>query len=341
MTRPYTATERNDSQLYKPEWTDRYGQYFFANSSRWPSDKAVASDIHIGNAVWRVYLEPQDGWRPSWEHGAIAAVVLGSLILSLLVAIIMALWSKQHQLLGDVMVRGLVCDPLRCALFGCVQRTRCQALISTALLVLGWVCFGGVACKAAPLCCFSSSAQRQASVSLHYVVADHCVVAVQFQTLNGVAEAVYHIAAVLLKRVLVTWRWVWHCGLLSVCCRSAMTSLQTLQPSSRRRSCGLMRCWFASTTCSTSLARVLVAAEAIASRTAPAQRAPSALKRDSPWVGAASVWLGWCTAVLCCQLKAVPLSLAGWVDALSLLSTAGDRLPESCLEWLPRLWQPG
>jgi hypothetical protein len=109
MTRPYTATERNDSKLYRPEWTDKDDEYIFANSSRWPAQAtAVRQPIHIGNAVWEVYLEPQGGWRPSWEQGAIAAVVLGSWILSLLVATIMALWVQQQRLLGDVLVRMLV-----------------------------------------------------------------------------------------------------------------------------------------------------------------------------------------------------------------------------------------
>jgi hypothetical protein len=48
MTRPYTASERNDTELYKPQFTDRYGDYVFSNSSRWPSEKAVASNISIG-----------------------------------------------------------------------------------------------------------------------------------------------------------------------------------------------------------------------------------------------------------------------------------------------------
>jgi len=48
MTRPYTASERNNTELYKPQWTDRYGDYVFAASPRWPSERAVASNISIG-----------------------------------------------------------------------------------------------------------------------------------------------------------------------------------------------------------------------------------------------------------------------------------------------------
>jgi hypothetical protein len=115
MTRPYTATERNDSRLYRPEWTDVNDEYIFANSSRWPAQAtAVKQPIHIGNAVWEVYLEPQGGWRPSWEQGAIAAVVLDSLVLSLLVATSMALWVQQQRLLGDVLVRAMVMLCLGC-----------------------------------------------------------------------------------------------------------------------------------------------------------------------------------------------------------------------------------
>jgi hypothetical protein len=55
--------------------------------------------------VWQVYLEPEEGWRPDWEKGVMAAVVLGCLLMSLLVGIIMASWAEQIRLLGDVMVR--------------------------------------------------------------------------------------------------------------------------------------------------------------------------------------------------------------------------------------------
>lgn len=54
--------------------------------------------------VAQVYLEPVDGWRPPWEAGVIAAVVLGSLLVSILVGIIMASWAQQQCLLGEVMV---------------------------------------------------------------------------------------------------------------------------------------------------------------------------------------------------------------------------------------------
>lgn len=106
MTRPYTSTERNNSKLYRPETTDRRGDYVFANSSSWPSDRAVASDISVANAVWRVYLEPQEGWRPAWERGLMAAVVLCSAMFAGLVGIIMASWAQQRKLLDEVMVRG-------------------------------------------------------------------------------------------------------------------------------------------------------------------------------------------------------------------------------------------
>ena len=56
MTRPYTSSERDNSSLARPEWTDRHGQHVFANSSVWPGEDAVASDISIGNALWKVYL---------------------------------------------------------------------------------------------------------------------------------------------------------------------------------------------------------------------------------------------------------------------------------------------
>lgn len=57
MTRPYTATEVNDSKLARPEWTDIRGDYVWANSSTWPDQRsAVASSINIGNATWQASL---------------------------------------------------------------------------------------------------------------------------------------------------------------------------------------------------------------------------------------------------------------------------------------------
>lgn len=101
MTRPYTSTEKQN-----PALTDSHGNFIFANSSRWPSSNAVASEIRIANAVWKVYLEPQDGWRPSWERGLIAVVVLCSFVVAVLVATLMASWAQQQKLLGDILVSG-------------------------------------------------------------------------------------------------------------------------------------------------------------------------------------------------------------------------------------------
>ncbi|KIY94478.1 hypothetical protein MNEG_13483 [Monoraphidium neglectum] len=103
MTRPYTSSELNDSSLHRPEWTNRRGQFVFANSSAWPSGGAVESNISLGNAVWRAYLEPEDGWRPPWERGLIAAVVLVSGVVAALVGVITASWAQRRRLLSTVM----------------------------------------------------------------------------------------------------------------------------------------------------------------------------------------------------------------------------------------------
>ena len=105
MTRPYTSTERENPLLYRPELTDEFGDFAFANSSTWPNQKdAIQSEIKLANAVWKVYLQPEQGWRPSWEQGLIAAVIVGSFVMGILVAIIMALWAQQARLLGEVLV---------------------------------------------------------------------------------------------------------------------------------------------------------------------------------------------------------------------------------------------
>jgi hypothetical protein len=53
----------------------------------------------------QVYLEPWAGWRPPWERGLIAAVVLGNALVAMLVGMITASWAQQRRLLGTVMVR--------------------------------------------------------------------------------------------------------------------------------------------------------------------------------------------------------------------------------------------
>ena len=73
----------------------------------------MQSEIKLANAVWKVYLEPEHGWRPFWEQGLIGAVIIGNFILAVLVAIIMALWAQQARLLGDVLVSDFSAD-LRC-----------------------------------------------------------------------------------------------------------------------------------------------------------------------------------------------------------------------------------
>jgi CHASE1-domain containing sensor protein len=104
MTRPYTATERDNSKLSRPELTWGNGEFVFANSSRWPSSQAVQSTIRIANAEWQLFLEPALGWRPAWEKGLMATAVLGALIIAVLVGTIMASWAQQQQLLAEVMV---------------------------------------------------------------------------------------------------------------------------------------------------------------------------------------------------------------------------------------------
>lgn len=156
MTRPYTATELNNTLLMRPESTDGWGDFVFANSSSWPSQNdAVESQIVLGNAVWKVriwgegrgeatlatdanvwlvvygraigsmgepvghvqcmrhmrlsirhswqvFLEPRAGWRPAWEQGLLAAAVLGSALIALLVGTTLASWVQQKRLLSEV-----------------------------------------------------------------------------------------------------------------------------------------------------------------------------------------------------------------------------------------------
>lgn len=104
MTRPYTSTERNNSELFRPEWTWG-GDYVFANSSVWPTRSAVAQPIAVGSSTWTVYLEPDRGWRPPWETGLLAGVALAAAVTAALVGTIAASWAQQRRLLRTVTVR--------------------------------------------------------------------------------------------------------------------------------------------------------------------------------------------------------------------------------------------
>jgi hypothetical protein len=69
----------------------------------WGASRSTPRLVQVSNAVWTIYLEPQEGWNPSWKNGMIILVVLGSFVLALLVAVIMASWVEQKRLLGEVM----------------------------------------------------------------------------------------------------------------------------------------------------------------------------------------------------------------------------------------------
>lgn len=100
MTRPYAVDETRDTTL-----TSSIGDFVFANSSTWPSDTSIATEIKAADAVWKVYLEPLEGWRPSWEKGLNAAVILGSFIVAALVQALLHFHLLQRRLLQAYVVR--------------------------------------------------------------------------------------------------------------------------------------------------------------------------------------------------------------------------------------------
>ncbi|GFH10258.1 uncharacterized protein HaLaN_05539 [Haematococcus lacustris] len=96
MTRPWTSTE------VKPAGSGP--EYVFC-ASKTPPKHPVKVPLQVSNNNWTVYLAPAEGWAPAWEAGMIALVVLGSVVLAILIAIIMAFWAQQAALLTDVLVR--------------------------------------------------------------------------------------------------------------------------------------------------------------------------------------------------------------------------------------------
>ncbi|KAL6760519.1 kinase-like domain-containing protein [Haematococcus lacustris] len=94
MTRPWTSTE------VKPAGSGP--EYVFC-ASKTPPKHPVKVPLQVSNNNWTVYLSPAEGWAPAWEAGMIALVVLGSVVLAILIAIIMAFWAQQAALLTDVL----------------------------------------------------------------------------------------------------------------------------------------------------------------------------------------------------------------------------------------------
>ncbi|KAJ9511825.1 hypothetical protein QJQ45_004378 [Haematococcus lacustris] len=94
MTRPWTSTE------VKPAGS---GPEFVFCASKMPPKNPVKVPLQVSNNNWTVYLSPAEGWAPAWEAGMIALVVLGSVVLAILIAIIMAFWAQQAALLTDVL----------------------------------------------------------------------------------------------------------------------------------------------------------------------------------------------------------------------------------------------
>ncbi|GFH21021.1 uncharacterized protein HaLaN_18240, partial [Haematococcus lacustris] len=94
MTRPWTTTEAKPAGA-GPE-------YVFC-ASKPPPRNPVQVPLEVSNNKWTVYLEPAEGWTPAWKTGMLVLVVLGSGVLAILIAIIMASWAQQRALLKDVL----------------------------------------------------------------------------------------------------------------------------------------------------------------------------------------------------------------------------------------------
>ncbi|KAG2425644.1 hypothetical protein HXX76_013489 [Chlamydomonas incerta] len=86
--------------------------YFQLAASEPPPVKPMVRSISAYNLLWYLELEPVDGWVPAWRGPCIAAVVVGSVAVSLLV-----LWllvsKEQHNRLLKAMLPGKVIKQLQ------------------------------------------------------------------------------------------------------------------------------------------------------------------------------------------------------------------------------------
>ena len=62
----------------------------------------VSASLTIYNQVWVLQLEPQNGWEPTWKAPVIAAIVIVSVLLALLVFVMMVSLKQQARLLKVV-----------------------------------------------------------------------------------------------------------------------------------------------------------------------------------------------------------------------------------------------
>jgi hypothetical protein len=85
--------------------------YISSNTGRLPaafSDRAVFATSSVFSSVWGFTLEKPGGWRPAWEGGVIAGVVLLSVILAVFAFLLLLERSLHLELLYSMLPRRMV-----------------------------------------------------------------------------------------------------------------------------------------------------------------------------------------------------------------------------------------
>eukprot|EP00798_Chlamydomonas_sp_ICE-L_P005243 gene5242-18474_t len=82
-----------------------------SNSSRWWGFATVGGtvnqasaefvEVNVPNAVWVLWVEPEDGWNPVWEAGLVAGVVIIALVISCLLGAFLWMHARQGELLQE------------------------------------------------------------------------------------------------------------------------------------------------------------------------------------------------------------------------------------------------
>ncbi|PNH04275.1 Soluble guanylate cyclase 88E, partial [Tetrabaena socialis] len=94
-------------KLWQEETSDSNPYVVLANSSRLPVHP-VTQSIAVYNLVWHLELAPEGGWVPSWRDPCIAAVVVGSTLVSLLVLWLLMSKEQHNSLLREMLPKKVI-----------------------------------------------------------------------------------------------------------------------------------------------------------------------------------------------------------------------------------------
>ena len=79
--------------------------YVIARSKQLPSNNMVSVTLNVSHSIWTLSVSPERGWYPTWWPYVVAAVVVMSIFISLLIAFVMIARKQQSWMLIEVVVR--------------------------------------------------------------------------------------------------------------------------------------------------------------------------------------------------------------------------------------------